>query len=107
MRQLLQGAVAAASLVAALHFLKFWRRSGDRLFAFFAAAFAVMGANGVALGLTDPDNRVPGCLLRRAAARFRADPGRDPRQEPGPSPLRGRLPAKASRSCYRAGPGFP
>lgn len=33
------------------------RRPGaDRLFAFFAAAFAVMGANGVALGLTDPDN---------------------------------------------------
>mgnify|MGYP006159526407 CR=1 FL=1 len=28
-----------ASLVAALFFLKFWRRSRDRLFAMFAAAF--------------------------------------------------------------------
>jgi uncharacterized membrane protein len=55
-RELLHGAAAAASLVAALHFLKFWRRSADRLFALFAAAFTMMAANHVALGLTDPES---------------------------------------------------
>lgn len=56
MRELLSGAVAAASLVAALYFLRFWRRSSDRLFALFAAAFTMMAANHVALGLTEPDS---------------------------------------------------
>ncbi len=54
MRELLSGVIATGSLVAALSFLKFWRRSDDRLFAFFAAAFAVFAANAVALGLADP-----------------------------------------------------
>lgn len=54
MRQLLSGVIAMGSLVAALAFFKFWRRSGDRLFAFFGAAFAVFSANAVALGLSDP-----------------------------------------------------
>ena len=58
MRQILSGAVAAGALVAALYFLKFWRRSHDRLFAFFAAAFLLMSVNGVALGLTDPKSEV-------------------------------------------------
>jgi Family of unknown function (DUF5985) len=37
----LLGAVAAAALVAALFFLRFWRQSGDRLFLLFAGAFAL------------------------------------------------------------------
>jgi uncharacterized membrane protein len=45
-----------ASLVAALHFLKFWRHSSDRLFALFAAAFTMMAVNHAALGLTDPES---------------------------------------------------
>lgn len=58
MRELLSGIIACGSFVAAIYFLKFWRRSGDRLFALFAAAFAVFAANAVALGLTDPDAEV-------------------------------------------------
>lgn len=54
MRPLLSGIIAMGSLVAALSFLKFWRRSGDRLFALFGAAFAVFSANAVVLGLSDP-----------------------------------------------------
>jgi hypothetical protein len=38
---ILSGAVAMASLVAALFFLKFWRRTRDEFFLFFAAAFAI------------------------------------------------------------------
>jgi hypothetical protein len=37
----LMGAVSLASLVAALFFFKFWRRTSDRFFLFFAVAFAV------------------------------------------------------------------
>jgi hypothetical protein len=37
----LMGAVSLASLVAGLFFLKFWRRTSDDFFLFFAMAFAV------------------------------------------------------------------
>lgn len=37
----LAGATAMASLVAALFFLKFWRRTKDSFFLLFAAAFAI------------------------------------------------------------------
>lgn len=58
MRELLSGIIACGAFVAALHFFRFWRGSGDRLFALFAAAFAVLAANSVALGLTEPDAEV-------------------------------------------------
>ena len=58
MRQLLSGIIACGSFAVALHFLKFWRKTGDRLFALFAAAFAVFTANGVLLGLTPRDSDV-------------------------------------------------
>jgi len=57
-RQLLSGIIAFGSFVAALYFFKSWRRSGDRLLGLFAAAFAIFAANGMALGLTDPDAEV-------------------------------------------------
>ena len=55
MRQLLSGAVAAFALVAAFSFRRFALRSRDRFFNLFAAAFLLMAANNVALGLTDRD----------------------------------------------------
>jgi hypothetical protein len=55
-RELLLGAAGAAALVAALHFLKFWRQSADRLFVLFAAAFTMMAVNHAALALTDPES---------------------------------------------------
>lgn len=39
-------------LVAAIFFLKFYRTTKDRLFAFFATAFGLLSAQRVALGLT-------------------------------------------------------
>jgi hypothetical protein len=41
----LVGAVAALSLVAALFFLRFWSRTGDRFFQLFALAFAIDGVS--------------------------------------------------------------
>jgi hypothetical protein len=43
------GAAAVCCVAIALFFLRFWRASGDRLFAGFALGFAVFGANRVAL----------------------------------------------------------
>ena len=39
----LAGAVTFGMLVAALFFLRFWRRTGDSLFLAFAAAFFLLG----------------------------------------------------------------
>lgn len=54
MREVLSGALTAGFLVVALYFAKFWRGSRDRLFVFFAAAFALLGVNAFALGLSTP-----------------------------------------------------
>jgi Na+/proline symporter len=50
------GGVAAASLVAAVLFLRFWVDTRDRLFAGLAAGFAVLSANYVALAWLRPDD---------------------------------------------------
>src|SRR5436190_1642696 len=39
------GATCALSMTASLLFLRFYRKSADRLFLFFAAAFAILGIN--------------------------------------------------------------
>lgn len=52
MTSLILGALAMASLVAALFFLRFWRDTHDRFFLFFATAFSVDTLHRVALGLT-------------------------------------------------------
>ena len=50
---LLSGLVIAGELVASLFFLKFWRRSGDPLFAIFAAAFLLLAVGQALLALSD------------------------------------------------------
>jgi uncharacterized membrane protein HdeD (DUF308 family) len=57
---MLLGAIAMASLVAGLFFLRFWRDTGDRLFLFFAISFLIEGMNRAALGLSaDPNEGRP------------------------------------------------
>jgi len=46
----ISGMLAAGFLVAVLFFVKFRRQTGDRLFAFFAAAFALLFVQRVMLG---------------------------------------------------------
>jgi len=43
-----------AGVVASLFFLRYWKVTGDRLFAFFAAAFALLALNWLALSVIDP-----------------------------------------------------
>jgi hypothetical protein len=52
MSTLILGAIAMASLVAALFFLRFWRATRDRFFFFFAIAFFIDALDRAALGVT-------------------------------------------------------
>jgi uncharacterized membrane protein HdeD (DUF308 family) len=57
---ILIGAIAMASLVAGLFFLRFWRDTRDGFFRFFAASFFLEAINRAALGLSlDPNEGSP------------------------------------------------
>jgi uncharacterized membrane protein YoaK (UPF0700 family) len=45
MNDILAGAIAMASVVIALFFLRFWRNTSDRFFLYFALSFLIEGAH--------------------------------------------------------------
>ncbi len=49
---LVAGALTMGYCVAGLFFFRFWRRTADRLFALFAASFAILAIQRIALALT-------------------------------------------------------
>ncbi len=51
--QSLSGALTLAFGLASWHFLRFWRKTGDRLFVHFAVAFALFAANQIATSFVD------------------------------------------------------
>ena len=53
--QFILGLLTALALTVATFFLRFWRRSADRLFAFFSAGFFVLGAHWIALAVVSPE----------------------------------------------------
>jgi hypothetical protein len=65
----LGGMVTMAFFVAGLFFVRFWRRTGDKLFAAFAVAFGLLGLNQAMVSLTDMpiEERSPLYLLRLLA----------------------------------------
>jgi hypothetical protein len=54
MNDMLIGAIAMASMVVALFFLRFWRSTGDRFFLFFALAFLIDGLDRIFLSPASP-----------------------------------------------------
>jgi hypothetical protein len=54
LNQLVTGAIMMGYLVAGLFFLRFWKQSHDRLFAFFACAFFVLAGQRLALAIISP-----------------------------------------------------
>lgn len=52
---MLTGAIAMASTVIALFFLRFWRSTRDRFFMYFALSFGIEGAHRVYSALTYQD----------------------------------------------------
>lgn len=65
----LAGAVTMGFAIASLFFLRFWRRTGDRLFMTFALAFFLLGLSQalVVLAQIPVEDRSPLFLLRLAA----------------------------------------
>jgi hypothetical protein len=53
--EFLLGGVVVACGVAGLFFLRFWRKTRDRLFLIFAVAFWTLGANWLALAFINAD----------------------------------------------------
>ncbi len=68
MTQFLFGAIVMACAVAGLFFLRFWRKTRDRLFAVFAVAFWVLGLNWLALAFTRADEVRPALYVVRLLA---------------------------------------
>ena len=65
----LLGVLSALCLVCGLFFLRYWRASGDRFFAFFAVAFWALGANWALLvGRAASDEYQPDFYLLRLFA---------------------------------------
>jgi hypothetical protein len=52
----LQTVSATATLASGLFFLRFWRESRDRLFAFFGAAFFVLAVSWALVALINPSD---------------------------------------------------
>lgn len=65
----LAGALTAGYLVAALFFLRFWSETRDRLFVFFAGAFALLALQRIALtwAMVNQRNTTVYYVLRLAA----------------------------------------
>jgi hypothetical protein len=51
--QMLGGAIVMGLAVAGVFFLRFWKRTHDRLFLFFAAAFGLLAVNRLLVGTFD------------------------------------------------------
>jgi hypothetical protein len=67
--QFISGLITMGFMVAGLMFLRFWRKTGDRLFAVFAAAFCLLAANQALVALIDiPREERSWIYLLRVAA---------------------------------------
>jgi hypothetical protein len=54
--QFLRGFLFATSLVSAILFARFYRRTGDRFFGIFALAFLALALNWVGVAFVEPHN---------------------------------------------------
>lgn len=54
MIQFLSGATALGCAAIALFFVRYWRKSGDRLFAIFALAFGLLAGERLGLAFVSP-----------------------------------------------------
>ncbi len=69
MTELISGALVALSLVAGLFFLRFWKKTHDRFFAFFAVAFWLLALNRLAVvWLTETSEHLAAAYLIRLVA---------------------------------------
>ncbi|HEY3243733.1 MAG TPA: DUF5985 family protein [Phycisphaerae bacterium] len=62
------GANVMAAFVIGLFFLRFWKKSRDRLFVYFSLAFWMMGLNWVALAFSQRDEAQTALYIIRLLA---------------------------------------
>ncbi len=63
---LMLGAIAMASFIVALFFLRFWRSTGDRFFLFFALSFLIDALNRIFLApISQASDDMPAYYLIR------------------------------------------
>ena len=55
MYEFMLGGLVMGCFVTTLFFLRFWRKTRDRLFVIFAVAFSLLGANWLLLAFTEQD----------------------------------------------------
>lgn len=60
MIEMLSGAVLFSYFIAGIHFSRFWKRTGDRLFLHFAVAFWLFALNQVATSIPVVANETAG-----------------------------------------------
>lgn len=72
MSEFVQGATMLASFAVSLFFLRYWRDTGDRLFAVFAVAFVLFGINRIVLVAPDEDSEARLWVYLLRAATFAA-----------------------------------
>ncbi|HZR21204.1 MAG TPA: DUF5985 family protein [Verrucomicrobiae bacterium] len=63
-KAMLAGAIMAVAWAILVFFLRFWRKTGDRLFVFFAAAFLLLGIERIIIVVLSSDHRSFGYLIR-------------------------------------------
>ncbi|HJT99034.1 MAG TPA: DUF5985 family protein [Rhodanobacteraceae bacterium] len=68
MSNFLYGAIAMAAAIAALFFLRFHRRTGDRFFLYFSATFALESASRVLAVLLNESEHSPWFYVLRIVA---------------------------------------
>jgi hypothetical protein len=69
MLEFMSGALFFGFTVVAFFFLRFWRKTGDRLFALFALSFGLMAVSRFLLGFMQlPENVYPYAYLLRLLA---------------------------------------
>ena len=70
MSEFMQGATMMGSVAVAVFFLRFWRQTADRLFAVFAAAFALFAMNRLLLAVLDQESETRTWVYALRAATF-------------------------------------
>jgi len=70
MLEFLGGASFIATAAVALFFLRFWRDTGDRFFAFFALAFGIFAVNRLLLTALDDESEARTSVYVARAAAF-------------------------------------
>jgi hypothetical protein len=68
MTQFIYGALTMSCLIAGLFFLRFWRKTGDRLLLMFALAFWLLGASWLGLTFVNGDEARVGIYSLRLVA---------------------------------------